>query len=381
MALSNTPQVSHEDLLYISSESTAGTYKLAVANDFFPHLTFEAEALQDRTLIPTKTPYPSTFFSERGQRIANWSMEALLQPSGTAGTAPEIDNLLKTVLEESISAGVSVTYAPLTDPAGVVTLHHFLQSIETAVIGALPTKFSIKYDELLKIAIEGLGKDRYVQGKTEVSTGGALIGAAIVPVDAPNQLVKNGLVKFGTEDNSGAGYTITKIESTQITVSPVLAAAVSAGDDVEYLQPAWSTITENALTPYTGTFTFASSTYAISKFDLSIDLGNVYIEKLFGEATPVTTKNVKRLAATCSMDIVLRANEVDEFVNTIRTDTSKAISILFGNTAGSLVEIPLPIVKFEEPKIGTKEDDLVILSLSGICFAGSGLDEFSIIFK
>lgn len=81
--------------------------------------------------------------------------------------------------------------------------------------------------------------------------GGYAGGSSTLAVDSPYGvawgalatnttflLKRNMVIQIGTEDNSGSGYTITAVTGTTITVSPVLANAVSDDDPISLLDSA-----------------------------------------------------------------------------------------------------------------------------------------------
>lgn len=81
--------------------------------------------------------------------------------------------------------------------------------------------------------------------------GGYAGGSSTLAVDSPYGvswgalatnttflLKRNMVIQIGTEDNAGSGYTITAVTGTTITVSPVLANAVSDDDPISLLDSA-----------------------------------------------------------------------------------------------------------------------------------------------
>ena len=78
------------------------------------------------------------------QLLANTRVECTfsveLAGSGTAGTAPQYGKaLLACGLSETVSAGVSVTYAPVSSSFGSVTIHYNIDGVRHKVTGARGT--------------------------------------------------------------------------------------------------------------------------------------------------------------------------------------------------------------------------------------------------
>lgn len=78
--------------------------------------------------------------------------------------------------------------------------------------------------------------------------GGYAGGTSTIAVDSPYGVLwgslstmttmlfkRNQVIQFGSEDNGGAGYTITAVGTTSITISPVLANAISDDDAITTL--------------------------------------------------------------------------------------------------------------------------------------------------
>ncbi len=90
---------------------------------------------------------------------AQISFEVELAPSGAAGTPPAWGPLLRAcAVAETISAGVSVTYNPVSDAHESVTIHFFIENTRFALVGARGTaKMSVEAQKVPKIAFTFTG--------------------------------------------------------------------------------------------------------------------------------------------------------------------------------------------------------------------------------
>jgi hypothetical protein len=77
-----------------------------------PHNKLTLTPGNELVAAPYKTGNTAMMAGHLGRKAATWSLEAPIRPSGSAGTPPDIDMLLATVMGAigSVSAGVSVTY-------------------------------------------------------------------------------------------------------------------------------------------------------------------------------------------------------------------------------------------------------------------------------
>jgi len=185
-----------------------------------------------------------------GKKSGKWTAPAEIRPNA-AGTAPDFGaDILKAAFgTETVSGGVSVTYALNDSPAQSLALGHLLgASAWEGCTGA--------WVEQLDIEVQGGGQAKMsAQGgyashvwayATTVGTGGALNGATSCPyanvAGDKGNLGVGASVTIGAQTNGGAGYLITAVNDTPtpptITFTPALGGAVSAGDAIVPVAPA-----------------------------------------------------------------------------------------------------------------------------------------------
>ena len=94
------------------------------------------------------------------QPVIPWSIDCLMRPSGTAGTAPDDGNLWKHLMgTESISTSTSVTYSFLEDPTSLsATIYVGRTHTQEGVWGAIVNKATVTWGEgLVKVSFAGEG--------------------------------------------------------------------------------------------------------------------------------------------------------------------------------------------------------------------------------
>ena len=135
------PLLTRKRLLLAKTESTYGTDSSPVGTDAVLVRDLSITPLQsdtvDRELI---RPY----FGASEQLLANTRVEVTFQVelagSGTAGTAPTYGRVLQAcAFSETVSAGVSVTYAPVSATFGSVTIFYNIDGVLHKVTGCRGT--------------------------------------------------------------------------------------------------------------------------------------------------------------------------------------------------------------------------------------------------
>jgi hypothetical protein len=128
-------------LILIETESTYGTDAAPDGAD--------AVLVRDLNITPQQSDVVSRdlirpYLGASEQLLANTRVECTfsveLAGSGAAGTAPQYGKALQACgLSETISAGVSVTYAPVSASFGSVTIHYNIDGVRHKVTGARGT--------------------------------------------------------------------------------------------------------------------------------------------------------------------------------------------------------------------------------------------------
>ena len=135
------PLLTRKRLILAKTESTYGTDSSPVGTDAVLVRDLSITPLQsdtvDRELI---RPY----FGASEQLLANTRVEVTFQVelagSGTAGTAPTYGRVLRAcAFSETVSAGVSVTYAPVSATFGSVTIFYNIDGVLHKVTGCRGT--------------------------------------------------------------------------------------------------------------------------------------------------------------------------------------------------------------------------------------------------
>lgn len=103
---------SKSEIVFVTREST---YATAVAAGNGDYLLTKSLAMQNQSPLlnpPEKVISSGQTIGISGRRSATWDLSCLVRPSGTAGTPPDLQYLIESVLgaAATVSAGVSVTF-------------------------------------------------------------------------------------------------------------------------------------------------------------------------------------------------------------------------------------------------------------------------------
>ena len=154
-----------------------------------------------------------------GIETTEWTMEQEIQPSGAAGTVPDVAPLLlKWLPNETIVGGTSVAYQPngpaaaayAQGDAGSMSITRLAPDVfmETCV-GAWGEELRLSGSggDVPKLSTSGGAKDLITTGYTLLD--GALTAESLFDVDDPDQLHVGSVIAFGSDTNGGLGYEIT----------------------------------------------------------------------------------------------------------------------------------------------------------------------------
>jgi len=125
MALS-TIQIGRIGQAYAKKESTYGTVPALTAAEAFRHktLTFPGSDVKNKRTIIEKQQSPFAIAGQRtdGRTTAGLNLNAILRPSGTINTVPEVDAFLECAFGSKVNTALSTTVSVGTGAVGGATL-------------------------------------------------------------------------------------------------------------------------------------------------------------------------------------------------------------------------------------------------------------------
>jgi len=310
--------------------------------------------------------------------VQPWSASGILRPSGTAGTAPDIGDMLTHAMgTATVSAGTSVTYSLLKDPTALSgAIYRSTTDLTEGVSGAIVQNLTFNWsgDSFVTWTISGIGKN-YIQTGNTLANGTGSSATALIVDDA----------------DFFSPYSVISIASTD----DVQVTAVNySTNTLTIASTSWS---DNAvIKPYVPTGTYAGDPLFGTAGTLSLDNGSSTITHLGGSisvntgidllntefggssATDVTVPAYREV--TGSIDFLVRKDEVNLF-NEFRRGVAKDVIITIGDTTAKRMKINCNISQFQPSQRDSPDADMIRYTANLTALASSsGEDEITVVF-
>lgn len=216
--------LSRNERAYAVVESTYGTVPSIVAADAFKFKKLVLTPSVADLVREDKTGTRSRPAGIGGRRSASGSVSMNLAPSGTAGTAPDIDPLLQSLFgaAPTVSAGVSVTYA-LADTIKSFSLASFrtpstvMQRIAAGSVVTAAT-FNLGQD-IADVSFDFVSKWLIDSKNFSALDTAGKCGLGSFPSEPSSPVTAGGIVPGFTGSFTVGGTTYTGIRSANIRIS------------------------------------------------------------------------------------------------------------------------------------------------------------------
>lgn len=390
MGVSQSHALGREQRFYARRETTYATYVQPGATHaarvkkadikYDQERRNRADARQTRSLMERIT----------GIKNVEWMAELYVLPSGTAGTPPDIHDLLRCAMGGyANSPGTSDTYS-LADGqsalASCTIAHEMSETVNRQATGA--------FVESMKVSVKGGDEPvfAFAGGASDyVHTGPATLGAAITYVATPITSVTltagtapnidtNSVIQIDGNDNGGAGFLVTAGGgTTTLTISPGISVSVSNGAEVLPFVPT-ETVAGSPIASILGSLTLAGVSLPITEFELEIK-NNIKAlkDQAFTAATPDYIVGFREV--TGSIKLRARKDQIihlGKYKNAI--STTQAIVVTCGSTAGARMVITVPYAEIDKAALDVPEQDEAMITLPFVAMGSSGADELTIAF-
>ena len=322
-----------------------------------------------------------------------WSLDAYALPSGVAGTAPDIGEVLKRAMGiETVTGGTKVDYTLNSVQAiGSLLLQDFMhdsastpngvlmQAVWGAVVEALTIKVSGK--EEASISAEGIAASgaHTVYGTSTATISAAATSFTYAAADAGASQVGS-VIKIGTDDNTGAGYTVTAVDAagTGITFTPGLGVQQTGATPIRPFAPT-ETTAGSPLSATLGSVTAGGISLPIVEAELTMKNGMKPIDDEQGQDAPSDFIPGDR-EVTGSLKFRGRRDVLINWANRTRLGT-RALVITCGNVAGNRLKINVPFAEIDVTQaLDTPARDEVMVPLPFTALESAGNDEFNLSF-
>ncbi len=314
----------------------------------------------------------------------SWSLSVYARPSGSVGTPPVEDVLMECALgAKTVNAGTSVVYSPALELPSFSLCYregHTVVFASGCKVDSL--KLSIQGKDGAALECSGPCK-MVLRAGTEETVDGSTTDVLKLAAGGAKLFDAGSRVAVGSEDNGGAGYSVTAVATAAdtITISPALAAAPAAGTVVAGFLPTPSL----AGTPVegrsaAGQISLAGAALTIVSLDL--ELANALKpdeEELTDDQYPSAIyEGQRQVTATISARFL---RKYAAWFAQARSQEQGALVATLGTSAGGKITLEIPRAVFDTPEMGGDElQRTMTAKLTGLASA-SLEDEITITYE
>jgi len=371
-----------EQQVFAVREATRGTLTAPAATDLIvaagfakinqqPSFTDSPEIVNSRDLLADfqdKTP------------AGQWSCPIIVRPSGSLGVEPNASIFYESLLgKRTVNAGVSVAYDPEMEKPSFslwVKKSHSVLFASGCTVGKASVTTGPKGG--LTLELSGQFMRMGWAGEDELTADAAASDTVLHVADAKKYTV-GAMVQLAGDDNGGAGYEVSAVDTTAntITLAAGLAVGGSTGDVVSGWLPA-GTETSTPLENRKSTASIGGASLPIKGMTINITDDPQYLEdEITTDGYPVEYVENQRVIDG-ELDIYFRQNDLRYFQDGLDTN-EQAISLNCGDTAGTRVKFAMPRTRLSVPTV-EETDPTVALKMGIKALGQTGEDSISIIF-
>lgn len=318
------------------------------------------------------------------QAPGDWSFPIYARPAITLGEKPMGALLYKALMgKETVNSGVSVVYSQqISKPSfslWVLKDHTmFFGSGATVAKGGtgLTKNGAVKWDFSGQFMKLGWG------GTSEIAAN-VLAGDTTVTVSDARLYTENAMINLGADDNGGAGYQVTGIDTSTnvVTFTPAAVIGCSLGDYVTPWVPSGtSTLPATEAIENCGSKAVIDTVETpVQTFNITIDDPPKYLDdEITSACAPLDYVETQR-SITGSLAVYFRELDLSYFhdgKNTINKD----ISMVAGDTPGNQMTIAMPYCNIDVPDV-QDGDNTIALNMGITALGSSGEDSCVITFS
>jgi hypothetical protein len=381
-----------EQTVFVKAETTRGTLVFPAATDA---IRITGDGINLPNQAPTYSDSPE-ISSTRGIMTrtpdmyppGKWGFGTLVRPSGTAGTPP-LENLLLKGLSGTYTntPATSDLYQPIISGKPTFSLWwkvgHTVYFASYCTVREMGIAITNKGYPIYKWAGE-FAKLGWV-GKNTLS-GDEAAGQTVLSVTNAKYFCVGGKIWNVTkdDDNTGAGYAITdrSISGNTITISPAVpAGGWSSADEIAGFLPTASVPTSYEAVNKNATIKFDSVAATIRTLDLTItDPLEFLSDEITVSGYPEDALESDR-AIKGTLKLTFRSKELVRFYDAYNVDASNTLNIIFNDgVAGREVDIALAKAKLDVPVVNADKPAITLdIGLTGL--ESSGEDSYSITYS
>ncbi len=310
--------------------------------------------------------------------VQPWNATGILRPSGTAGTAPDIGDLLKHTLgTETVAGGSSVTYSLLKDPTALsASIYRSTTDLGEGVYGACVQTLNLTWsgDSYITWNAAGVAKD-YIQTGNTLANGTGSSATALI-VDDADFYTKYSVISLASTND---------IQVTAVNYSTnTLTIASSSWSDNAIVKPYFPspTLAGDPLFGTSGSLSLDNGSTTITHLggSITVTTGIDLLNTEFGgsSATDVVVPAYREVSG--SVDFLVRKDEAHLFTE-FRRQVQKDVVITLGTDSGKRLKINCNVTEFDPTQRDSPESDMIRYTANFVALASSsGEDEVTLVF-
>ena len=308
--------------------------------------------------------------------VQPWNATGILRPSGTAGTAPDIGDLLKPTLgTETVAGGSSVTYSLLKDPTALsASIYRSTTDLGEGVYGACVQTLNLTWsgDSYITWNAAGVAKD-YIQTGNTLANGTGSSATALI-VDDADFYTKYSVISLASTND---------IQVTAVNYSTnTLTIASSSWSDNAIVKPYFPspTLAGDPLFGTSGSLSLDNGSTTITHLggSITVTTGIDLLNTEFGgsSATDVVVPAYREVSG--SVDFLVRKDEAHLFTE-FRRQVQKDVVITLGTDSGKRLKINCNVTEFDPTQRDSPESDMIRYTANFVALASSsGEDEVTL---
>lgn len=350
--MDNATALTREIKAFVVKESAFGTLAFPSATDVIgvlgaPQVSQEEEFVDSREIVESRSTPDRAWV---GTAAGSFSLQVYARPSGAAGTPPVEDVLLEAALgAKTVNAGTSVVYSPALElPSFTLAFRegHTTNFIVGAKVGEL--RLSITRKDFATWDVSGSFQKVLRAGTAE--TAGTSTTTVIQLESGGAKLFDVGArVQVGTENNSGAGYEITAVDTSAdtITLGTALSAAPAAGEVVSGYLPTAS-LSGHHVTGCEGSLSLDGAELTVTGIEVALSNALQPDDEELSAAGYVTAIDEGQRQVSGTINARYRRTYAAWF-RRAREQEQGALVATAGETAGKRLKIELPLAQMNTP--------------------------------
>jgi hypothetical protein len=314
-----------------------------------------------------------------------WSCPVYITPSGAAGTAPQENVLLKSLLgEETLVTSTSATYSPALEKPSFslwIKKDHTVLSLTGCTVGS--ASFALATTGGAKLDMSGKGM-RMGWAGTGATAATLASGGTSVEVDDAKKFTVGMPIEFVESDvvknNTNTGYYLTAVNTTSNVISftgtgDTAEEEIASGSIVRGWLPTGTEV-GSPLESRKGVAKIDGASFNVQSMNCSISDDPKYLDDEITTSGYIEDYAETERNVSGTISIYFRQDDLGYFNDGLE-DTAKALQMVIGDTAGSIVTISMPTSRLSVPSI--KEiDPTLALDIPYIALGDTGEDSISI---